>query len=147
MPIVYIVGDKDDLRLRPRPKRRTRRGSTRYTVRCRGLTDEDPHVMSIESSQPYRGVEWTRTLRTISNPDKHRRLVALMPQRCQCFFAHDSGEPDDVLLRFDDGDQYVKKEAVLSVAFDGFRLPVLETLNDLIVKVESTLQVFQPDFE
>jgi hypothetical protein len=31
----------------------------------------------IENLQPYRGIEWTRSLRTISNPDKHRRLTAI----------------------------------------------------------------------
>ena len=35
----------------------------------------DSHVASIERLQPYNGVDWTKWLRTYSNPDKHRHLV------------------------------------------------------------------------
>jgi hypothetical protein len=41
----------------------------------RGLNQA--HIDAIESFQPYRGVEWTKTLRDISNPDKHRKLTLL----------------------------------------------------------------------
>lgn len=37
----------------------------------------DLHVEAIEQLQPYSGAEWTRILRDISNPDKHRQLVRL----------------------------------------------------------------------
>src|SRR5215203_2938351 len=33
------------------------------------------HIDAIEKLQPYNGVNWTKTLRDISNPDKHRELV------------------------------------------------------------------------
>jgi hypothetical protein len=33
------------------------------------------HVAAIERLQPYNGANWTKTLREISNPDKHRRLT------------------------------------------------------------------------
>ena len=33
------------------------------------------HVAAIESLQPYRGCDWTATLKEISNPDKHRELT------------------------------------------------------------------------
>lgn len=38
-----------------------------------GLSDE--HVAVIEKVQPYQDVTWTRTLRDLSNADKHRTLV------------------------------------------------------------------------
>lgn len=33
------------------------------------------HITLIEGLQPYKGVDWTRLLRDISNPDKHRQLT------------------------------------------------------------------------
>src|SRR5262249_34225904 len=41
--------------------------------RLKGLTPA--HVAAIEVLQPYNGCEWTRQLRELSNPDKHRTLV------------------------------------------------------------------------
>src|SRR3990167_1391126 len=35
------------------------------------------HIDAIEHCQPYKGVEWTKALRDISNPDKHRNLTVL----------------------------------------------------------------------
>ncbi|MCH8188130.1 MAG: hypothetical protein IIB66_05415, partial [Proteobacteria bacterium] len=35
----------------------------------------DKHVAIIESLQPYSGCDWTRILRDLSNPDKHRQLT------------------------------------------------------------------------
>src|SRR5689334_11619575 len=39
-------------------------------TRLKGVSDE--HAAVIRQFQPYRGCEWTRTLRDLSNPDKHR---------------------------------------------------------------------------
>lgn len=36
-----------------------------------------PHIDAIEALQPYNGVDWTKSLRDISNPDKHKRLCVL----------------------------------------------------------------------
>jgi len=33
------------------------------------------HVASIEGYQPYRRCDWTKTLVSLSNPDKHKRLT------------------------------------------------------------------------
>jgi hypothetical protein len=41
--------------------------------RLKGLTPA--HVAAIEVLQPFKGCEWTRRLRDLSNPDKHRTLV------------------------------------------------------------------------
>lgn len=45
----------------------------RVPRRLKGLTPA--HVAAIEIPQPYNGCEWTRRLRELSNPDKHRTLV------------------------------------------------------------------------
>lgn len=45
----------------------------RKRKRLVGLSDA--HVNGIELYQPYNGAEWTRILRDISNPDKHRHLT------------------------------------------------------------------------
>jgi hypothetical protein len=36
-----------------------------------------PHIDMVEAFQPYRDVRWSRSLRDISNPDKHRQLTLL----------------------------------------------------------------------
>lgn len=36
------------------------------------------HVQAIEALQPYVGNKWLKTLRDISNPDKHRQLTAVV---------------------------------------------------------------------
>ena len=41
--------------------------------RLKGLTPA--HVAAIEDLQPFKRCEWTRRLRDLSNPDKHRTLV------------------------------------------------------------------------
>lgn len=35
------------------------------------------HIGMIEDFQPYKGVNWTKSLRDISNPDKHRKLTVI----------------------------------------------------------------------
>jgi hypothetical protein len=41
----------------------------------RGLSGK--HIGMIEGFQPYKGVDWTKSLRDISNPDKHRELTVI----------------------------------------------------------------------
>ena len=48
---------------------------TRRTTYLNGLTDSQ--VAAIEKLQPYKGCRWMKTLRDISNPDKHRHLTAV----------------------------------------------------------------------
>ena len=44
-------------------------------TRLKGLTDRQTDI--IRGVQPFRGVTWTKLLVDISNPDKHRHLVAV----------------------------------------------------------------------
>jgi hypothetical protein len=43
------------------------------TGRLRGINAS--HVAALEALQPYKGCNWTKTLKDISNPDKHRQLI------------------------------------------------------------------------
>jgi hypothetical protein len=43
--------------------------------RLRGIAHSN--VSRIESYQPYKGGQWVRELRELSNPDKHRRITAV----------------------------------------------------------------------
>ena len=45
------------------------------TVRLKGINPR--HIAMIECLQPYKGCDWTKTLRDISNPDKHRELAGI----------------------------------------------------------------------
>src|SRR6266567_4556445 len=50
-----------------------RRSKSRTAGWLQGLNER--HVACIESLQPYKGCDWTATLRKISNPDKHREFT------------------------------------------------------------------------
>jgi hypothetical protein len=64
-----IEGSKGDDPVVAKARFRGRRESY-----LKGLNDR--HAAIIEGLQPYNGIEWTETLRSISNPDKHRHLHA-----------------------------------------------------------------------
>jgi hypothetical protein len=120
--------------------------------RLKGLSPG--HVAAIEQLQPYNGVEWTKTIREISNPDKHRQLWALDRD----FFA------DIVAIRDDHGTLMPECDLILSAVGDaGFDvkvkfghtitvkfedgLPVVETLQALQAQVASAVESFKPEFE
>lgn len=118
----------------------------------KGLTNL--HVDAIEAYQPYKGGNWTKTLRTLSNPDKHRHLTILNAN-----FSHDfliiggkpgsfEGRPGKVFqgVGSDGCDVYVERQYTLDIAFsDG--LPVLETLENLKTEVGATIDAFKPEFK
>lgn len=52
--------------------------SDQATRRLRGVSNEHRNV--IRDCQPFAGCEWTRSLRELSNADKHRLLVSAVPQ-------------------------------------------------------------------
>ncbi len=79
------------------------------------------HVEQIEILQPYKGCEWTRLLRVLSDRDKQRHL----------FVVRNSGSPTlpAVYIAFDD------------------KSPVIPTLEWLGSEVFRTLDAFKADFE
>jgi len=52
----------------------------------------DPgHKALIEALQPYKNCKWTATLREISNPDKHRELIAMKAAHFGTAYSLNSG--------------------------------------------------------
>jgi hypothetical protein len=113
------------------------------------------HATAIESLQPYKGVNWTALLRTISNPDKHRHLT-IGRHRTSSNVA--SIGPDDgvdrEITRTTDGfsviwhpadDMYMKIRVTVYIAFED-RTRVIETLEELESKIADVLEEFRPCF-
>ncbi|MBI3744253.1 MAG: hypothetical protein HY261_08230 [Chloroflexi bacterium] len=104
----------------------------------RGLTGE--HIAAFERLQPYNGHQWTGMIRDLSNPDKHRHLLALKspvtiridPRNTQEILA---GRPVDV-----------GSYATTTIAFsDG--TPIIEGLEHLTKMTAETLDNFKPEFK
>jgi hypothetical protein len=110
----------------------------------RGLSDH--HIRAIEALQPYKGTEWTKTLRDISNPDKHRHLIPVQVQRSAYVFAHWSGDVGDFELSLNGEKAYLKKDTFIDVGFRDSKLGVFETLSSLITEVGRTIDKFKPEF-
>jgi hypothetical protein len=131
-----------------------RRRQSQY---LRGVNDT--HVTAIERLQPFNGVEWTRRLRTISNPDKHRHLSLHMPRNAIAMRMGTgtadptAGFPSDeagvvLTLPFTNsvhGQMQVQLFIVLFITFDD-GTHVLKTLEEIALKVGETLDGFKPEF-
>jgi len=124
----------------------------------------DPHVATIEAYQPYKGCEWTRLLREISNEDKHREIKAVVRRfgKTQGETVVDLGEfelseagakplrplvilPEDDIPTLDVS-VYVNLRGTVDVAFpDG--LGVIETLEEIQTQVRLVLETFGPEFD
>lgn len=112
------------------------------------------HVAAIERLQPYNGQEWTRRLRDISNPDKHRELVRhLGESQITVHSGWDFNERDFArilgVVRYAThptrGVVEMKVHVALGVTFsDG--LPVIETIEEIKRSVAKTLTDFKPGF-
>ena len=112
------------------------------------------HIAAIEVLQPYRGCNWTRALRDISNPDKHIRLVSnegwfelqVFPAADRLKFLNIPGVESSALHPVTGRKVYMKINLVLRVQFtDG--TPVVETLQEIKSQVTRMLEVFQPEFQ
>jgi hypothetical protein len=120
------------------------KNSNAQKYRFRGLHEH--HIRAIEALQPYRGTEWTKTLRDISNPDKHRHLIPVQVQRSPYVFAHWSGDLGDFELTLNGENAHFKKGAFIDVGFRDSKLGVFETLSSLITEVGRTIDKFKPEF-
>jgi hypothetical protein len=120
------------------------------------------HVLAIEEYQPYRNCQWTRTLRDISNPDKHRELT-LCEERMSGDFTIRVGTPERIEWdasnntvptsvpvggTIDVGaNEHVRIEGLISLYIefaDGLR--VIDTLKELKASVAALLDRFDPEF-
>ncbi len=71
MPIAYIAGSEDNLGLLSRSGRRAPHGSTRYTVRCRGLTEKERCALERELDHRFGLVPAVRRNPTLPSVNWH----------------------------------------------------------------------------
>lgn len=113
----------------------------------------DAHIAAIEVLQPYKGCAWTKTLRDLSNPDKHREITVARGQFSLTVF-----DKADRLRFLDLGgsvksaknphtgeEVQVQMHATHEVLLreGGYALPALEHLK---TQVALTLESFEPEF-
>jgi hypothetical protein len=90
----------------------------------------------IRELQPFRGVEWTKMLRELSNPDKHRQLTTFLTR----------GEASAEVVHADDAQfEYRSRLIVTLLLPDGGNL--IETLYRLQAEVGATVQLFKRGFQ
>lgn len=135
---------------------------------CKRTADRNPlkglsdlHVAKIEGLQHYNGHAWLKTLREISNPDKHRELtvtlgsvVGMATFRREPWLPHDilrgiptyvNGEKLDT--RFPgSGEADVYHDLTIYITL-GKGPGVVNALQMLQRQVPATLDLFKPDFE
>ncbi|MGH9408745.1 MAG: hypothetical protein ACRD1V_04760 [Vicinamibacterales bacterium] len=116
------------------------------------------HTDRIEDVQPYNGVEWTKTLQDISNPDKHRHLTVLTHDGRMLNYTqqwHDEGRFEStrawyqtpkgpVFDRFD-----INVDGKQTIAIDlskGGQTPLVPTLRCVEAGVVGLLEAFKPEF-
>ena len=116
-----------------------------------------PHIGMIESYQPYKGIEWTKTLRDISNRDKHRTLtllstagrsVLVTPRESQTG-GHGSPVPNVQGQSSDVSAQYLDVSAgnTFAIVMPGLsEIPLMTTLSYLVAYVCGTIERFEREF-
>ena len=130
------------------------RGFDARSKRClKGLTQA--HIAAIEALQPYRGIEWTRTLRDISNPDKHRTLTVLTDRFGDFTITEHGGlhqfTPGSGVQLFSEGVKEfrwtVDASYAITIGDTNLRAPVLmSTLRQLQAGVVRTVESFWLEF-
>src|SRR6266496_2107449 len=126
----------EDEFIKHRNARRKGKGPLRYLSTA--------HVDPIEAYQPYKGVNWTKTLRDISNPDKHRKLTRQRSGRR----THITDGRGEVFRGVGPNRTDVKMERRESVRiFFSDRSPVIETLDVLKREVALVIDAFSSEFK
>ena len=100
------------------------RFESRRNTYLKGLSDE--HKEMIKTLQPFPERNWTSTLQSVSNPDKHRTLTIVNPSQ-RVDYPYSDARPD-YYLSFDDGS------------------PVIPTLQDLHVQINNVLDSINVEF-
>ncbi len=99
---------------------------------------------AIEKLQPYNGCTWTRQLRDLSNPDKHRELIPIdvSAEVKLRLVPMDTGAVPQVSA----GYSHVERDLIIEIGFDSHdRVSiVLDTLHSQITNV---LDMFRPEFQ
>lgn len=129
--------------------------NNRRNTYLKGVSDD--HAKAIYALQPCAGVNWTKNLQTISNPDKHMHLSVLRAKLAGTVMVQmgEAGSFDQrrdlqgTILKnvgIDGSDAHVQAEYLLDVGFAASDLPVIETLVKLVSKVGETIDLFKPEF-
>lgn len=113
-----------------------------------------PHINAVEGLQPYKGCAWTKTLKSISNPDKHRRLTAVGGS-IESTSVIEHGVPGSLddrsghILRATsprDTDTHIDLQYAIEVTLpDGS--DIVKTLEILKREVRAILDAFKPEFK
>jgi hypothetical protein len=106
-------------------------------------------LQDIEELQPYKGCNWTKNLKSVSNPDKHRELIKLIGEVTATVYVFgEDVEFDDLQLPIHralhpiSGAEVDVTDTILCLSD---KTPVM-ALEEIIVKVTETLNAFKPKF-
>ena len=102
----------------------------------------DKHVAAIERLQPCSGCNWTRILRDLSNPDKHRQLTI---SNSSVVYYIPQGSTEAIIAG-----QPVNVKNGLSIHVkisDGTSIMDIDTLKQLKSEVAQTLHSFDSEFK
>jgi len=139
------------------PADRSRGFDVRSKRYLKGLTQ--PHVNAIEVLQPYNGVQWTKDLRDISNPDKHRTLTVLSStnRAIQIKMHHKAtgryGMPNRLIVTkkgvtFASYNITIKATDAITIApADASKPSLMQMLRLIETEVGNTIQAFMPEFK
>lgn len=101
------------------------------------------HRDMIEQLQPYKGVKWTKLLKDISNPDKHRRLTKLTVESVLSVWERPEGRGK----RLPTGQTiYVDPHQTVFIELDDGTTFLLSSLITLHACVIDTISVFYREF-
>jgi hypothetical protein len=118
--------------------------------RLRGLNPS--HKARIESLQPYAGCDWTKTLREISNPDKHREVASIVIRAVgSAYTPLDEGfASSPVPIRRAPhpvaGEMDMKLDYTATIRFRDGPL-IVESLEEIKSEVANTLTLFKAQFK
>jgi hypothetical protein len=105
------------------------------------------HQAALKGLQPFSGIAWTKTLQKITNPDRHRELIAVAGESTVFKIEHLSpGRAATVGLTGFPAEMFVHYEVSNSISLkDGER--AVETMHHLATEVGKVIEAFKPDFE
>jgi len=106
--------------------------------RLDGLIPE--HIAMFERLQPYKGCHWTKLIRDLSNPDKHKTLTAIKHPIAL------SLDPSNTEAMLSGKNVSMDSYASIKITFSN-GTPVIEGLEQLVLDVTQTLHSFYFEFK
>ncbi len=116
----------------------------RHKGNLKGLNGE--HIAAIELLQPYNGCDWTKLIRDLSDPDKHRQLT-ISKTSTQYIIHIPVGKPSTEVPPVN-SPVNMNNSATVHVKFSaGSTIMDIDTLNELKSQVTKTLDAFNSEFK